>query len=391
MKILQVGTGFASMPPAGAYGTERTIHCLSAAMTALGHDVTVIDIEEKNRPPIPYQVVEVPLRWRKDVNLPTHILRGFAFRQASRQGLRTLLQKEHFDIINFNNQFSASHISLARSHTIPVVYSLHNALWYNVWACRSSWQRLKFFQDIRAMKTADIVICLNKTTSFNLTRYFSIAPIKIAVTPNGINEKWLVEREVPEDLRNRYAPNNEYVILHVGRIAPYKNQLTLVFAIPPVIKEIPKVRFLFIGPVTDKHYYHRLQSAITGLGVDNYVSFLGEIPYDELPHFYSLCTVFVCPSSSEAMPTVILEAMAQSKAIVTSDIEPFSDALPRGVGTTVPTFDHQTLAHVISNMIKDASLREKMGQRAKEHVRRNYTWDNVAKRTAQVYEDVLKW
>ncbi|MFX0196613.1 MAG: glycosyltransferase [Candidatus Hodarchaeota archaeon] len=110
MKILQVSTGFAPVPPKGAYATERTIHSLSSALAALRHEVTVLDVREKNRPSVSYQVVEVPLRWRKDVNLPTHILRGFAFMQASGQGLRTLLEKEHFDIINFNNQFAASHI-----------------------------------------------------------------------------------------------------------------------------------------------------------------------------------------------------------------------------------------------------------------------------------------
>ncbi|MBA7502781.1 Glycogen synthase [subsurface metagenome] len=389
MQILQVGTGFAPIPPRGASGTERTIHFLSVALAALEHEVTVLDIVTEDRAPTPYQLAEVPLRWQKDINLMTHILRGFSFRLASGRGLKDLLSKNNFDIINFHNQFSAHHIDLAHQYNIPTVYSLHNALWYNDWACRSQWQRLKFFQDIRAMQKADAIICFNNATRSNLARYFGIAPNKIAVISNGIDEKWLTNGEVSEEIKTQYTPSNEPIVLNVGRIAPYKNQLTLAQAIPLVVQKIPEVRFLFIGPIADRSYFHKVQRAIADAEVGNHISFLGEISYVELPEFYSLCKVFVCPSASEGMPTVILEAMAKGKPVVASDIEPFREALPEGVGITVPTFDHEALAKVIINLLKNEQLRKEMGQRAKEHVRLNYTWQNVARITAQVYQGVI--
>lgn len=391
MKILQVGTGFALMPPAGAYATERTIHSLSSALVSLGHKIMVLDIEEKNRLSVPYGVIEVPLRWRKDINLPTHILRGFAFRQASGQALRTLLKSEHFDIINFHNQFSAQHISLAHHHGIPAVYSLHNAIWYKSSACRSSWQRLKFFQDVVAMRRADMVICQNNTTASNLACYLGIPQTKIAVIHLGIEDSWLADTKVSEVMQSQYTPNDEPIVLNVARIAPYKNQLTLAKAIPLVVREVPNVRFLFVGPVFDKGYARRLHQTISKAGVAKNVTFLGEVPYADLPQLYSLCEVFVIPSESEAFGVVVLEAMASGKATVASDIETFQEMLRGSRGVTVPAFDHRALADAIISLLKDDTFRQTIGQRAKEHVKHNFTWNNVARRTVQVYEDVVKW
>lgn len=390
MRILQVGTGFAPIPPTGAYAVERIIHSLSLALVALGHEVTVLDIEDKNRSPTPYRVVEIPLRWRKDINLPTHILRGFALRQASGQELRGLLEKEHFDIINFHNQFSAHHIDLAHRYNIPAVYSLHNPLWYDSRACQSFWQRLKFSQDIRAMQNADTVICLNNITNQNLAHHFMVSPSKIAVLPNGIDESRLADIRVSEAIKNRYAPNDEPIVLNVARIAPYKNQLTLAKAIPLVAREIPNVRFLFVGPIGDKSYARRVHQTISEAGTKRNALFFGEVPYADLPQLYSLCKVFAVPSESEGFPLVVLEAMASSKAVVASDFEGFQEMLGEGRGITVPAFDYEALANAIISLLRDDSLRDKMGKRAKEHVRLNYTWNSVARKTVEVYKKAIQ-
>jgi len=349
-----------------------------------------MDVEEKNRPPVSYKVVEVPLRWETDVNLPTHILRGFVFRQASGQGLKALLRKEHFDIVNFNNQFSASHIPLVKSYNLPVAYTVHNPLWYNSQACQSFWQRLKFFQDLKAMQKADAIICLNNVTRLNLTHEFKIPSSKIAVIPLAIDESWFTDIRVSEAIRNKCIPNEGPIVLNVARIAAYKNQLTLAKAIPLVAREIPNVRFLFVGPIGDKSYARRVYQTISEAGVARNAVFLDEIPYADLPQLYSLCKVFVAPSESEAFGVVVLEAMASGKATVASDIETFQEMLGGGRGITVPAFDYEALADAIISLLQDDPLREEMGQRAKEHVRLSYTWNSVAKKIAQVYGQLIK-
>lgn len=104
------------------------------------------------------------------------------------------------------------------------------------------------------------------------------------------------------------------------------------------------------------------------LNVESHAAFLSEIPYAGLPQFYALRKVLVCPPASEGVPTVILEAMARGRAVVASDLEPFREALSEGIGITVPTFDYEALARAIISLLRGGSLREEMGQLAKEHV-----------------------
>ena len=187
----------------------------------------------------------------------------------------------------------------------------------------------------------------------------------------------------------KYAPNNESIILSVARIAPYKNQFTLVRAIPMVIREIQNVRFIFAGPVGDSKYYKELCRIIAEEKVAPSVLFVGEIPHLEVAQLYSLASICAIPSQSEGFPLIVLEAMAFGKAIVASDFEAFTHVLNEGKGIIVPTFDHEAVGNAILTLLKNKPLREGMGQKAKEYVKANYTWENVAKKTIDVYESVL--
>jgi len=387
--ILQIGTGFASIPPKGAFATERTIHNLSDAMIALGHEVTLIDIEEKERPEVPYRIEAVPFRWRRDGNLPTHLLRGFSFSRAVYKKLCQLLENEKYSVVNFHNQFSARHIPMVKKYHIPCVYSLHNALWYDIRACQSARQRLLFYQDIRAMHLARIVICENETTSHNLGEIFGIPRKNRAVIPPGIDSVWCKSVVISEEKRTSYSHSDGPVILNVARIAPYKNQVTLVQAFGRVVREVPDARLILAGPVSDKKYHRELRRVISEEELASRVIFTGEILHADLPEIYTLSTVFVCPSITEAFGVVVMEAMAQGKAVIASDIETFQAMLARGRGITVPPLDSRALAIAIISLLKNESLRKEMGEQAREYVCANYTWENVAKKTIRTYEILL--
>jgi glycosyltransferase involved in cell wall biosynthesis len=300
-----------------------------------------------------------------------------------------ITQNRGFDVVHFHNQFSAWYIPIVQKIDIPAVYSLHNPLWYDSKACSSAYQRLKFFQDIRAMRRADVVICLNETIGKNIAHYFGNQENRIAVIPNGISQEWFTDTTVPESLVSEYKPNGEKVVLNVARIAPYKNQFTLVRAIPLIIKKIPEARFLFAGPISDSNYYHQIHRYMNQARIMLYASFIGEIPYLELPKFYALSDCAVIPSSSEAMPTVTLEAMAQKRPVIASDIEPFRNIVTQETGMIVPVFDHEALANAVITLLKNKSLRQDMGLKAKEYVRSNYTWDNIVKKVLNMYENLV--
>jgi glycosyltransferase involved in cell wall biosynthesis len=390
MRILQVGTGFSQIPSTGTYATERVIHYLSTAISELKHEVTVLDIKIPNRQVCPYEIEEVEIHQeRRDVNFATHTLRGLMFASAIGTKLKNMVNKGKFDIVHFNNQFSARNINLVHGQNVASFYTLHNGIWNDSDMCRSMFQRLRYFQDIRAMRTTSKLVCLNNAIESNVNAYFGIPENRTVVISNGISPHWFENQQLNEKLIENYAKLGNKIILSVARIAPWKNQLTIARAIPLVAKEVAGVHFLFVGPVADMKYYKKICNFLEESNSMSKVSFIGEIPYADLPTLYSISSIVVCPSIFEASPLVPLEAMARGTPVIASDIVPFYELSKYDIGRNVPVLEYEALARTIVELIDDESLRIVTGMKAREYVRTHYTWEIIARKMIRAYESVV--
>jgi len=58
-------------------------------------------------------------------------------------------------------------------------------------------------------------------------------------------------------------------------------------------------------------------------------------------------------------------------------------------GILVPPRDHHALAGAIRRLLSDDHLRQAMGEEGRERVERRFTWEEAARKTVEVYEEVL--
>jgi glycosyltransferase involved in cell wall biosynthesis len=119
------------------------------------------------------------------------------------------------------------------------------------------------------------------------------------------------------------------------------------------------------------------------------------VPRQEIPAYFAASDIVSVPSVRDAagnvdgLPNVVLEGMAAGKAIVASNIAGFPDVIGSGEnGLLVPEQDPSALAGAIVALARDASLRERLGARAREQIHARLNWENVAKRFVTVYERV---
>ena len=290
-------------------------------------------------------------------------------------------------MVHFHNQFSAAAgIRVAHQHGVPAAYTVHNGTWCRTQDCESSLQRFKFLLELRAMREADVVVCVSRAVAENVVRYLGVTPERVAVIPNGVGDEWFGDVDVSESMRRRYKPNGEALVLNVARMAPYKNQMALALAIPLVIAAVPDARFLFVGPVSDAVYARKVERVLAKAAVSGQVAFTGSVCGTELRELYALSGVCVLCSSAEAHPIALLEAMACGKPVVGSDIGPIRETIADG-GITVPVFDHKALAEAITSLLRNDAARRKMGQRAAQRSH-DYRWGGIAGRTVEVYNHV---
>jgi glycosyltransferase involved in cell wall biosynthesis len=99
--------------------------------------------------------------------------------------------------------------------------------------------------------------------------------------------------------------------------------------------------------------------------------------------------VFVMPSSREGASLAVLEAMGHGLPVVVSD-GPGNPEVVGDAGIVAPFGDQRAFADALAQLAADPAERLRLGERARERVRREFDADSFASGIERVYEDVLK-
>lgn len=143
---------------------------------------------------------------------------------------------------------------------------------------------------------------------------FRIDSDKITVVGHGID----TDKFTPQ------YKGDKKIILSVGRISPVKNYEILIKAINIIVNNegIKNIKVQIVGSVPMKSqegYFINLKKMVSNYKLDDYVEFLGAVPYTRILPFYRDCSIFVNTSKTGSLDKVVLEAMACEKPVLTSN------------------------------------------------------------------------
>jgi glycosyltransferase involved in cell wall biosynthesis len=100
--------------------------------------------------------------------------------------------------------------------------------------------------------------------------------------------------------------------------------------------------------------------------------------------------IYALASLWEGMPISLLEAMGCGKPVVATDVIGNNEiVVDRDTGFLVPKGDAGMLAEKIINLIDNLELRNMMGEKGKEKVKREFSAGDMISKTEAVYERVL--
>ena len=236
------------------------------------------------------------------------------------------------------------------------------------------------------LDNVDRTIVLGRSERRRLLGEFDVSPEDVSVIPNGIRP---AEHDVSTAAVERVHDNHGIdpstpTVLYVSRLVPLKNPRVLVNA---VSRELPDVEMdvLLVGN-GEGSYVNAL-----GSRADDRVRFLSNLPFEDLQALYHAADVFVIPSRSEGLPTVVLEAMNAGLPIVTTPVGALADVVEHGehgwVLSSSPT--PRTLARAIRYYVEHPAEREAVGERNRAYVRAAFDWEDIARDIESVYEEVL--
>jgi phosphatidyl-myo-inositol dimannoside synthase len=181
------------------------------------------------------------------------------------------------------------------------------------------------------------------------------------------------------------------VVLCVSRLVRRKGQDTLIRAWPRVRTAVPEAVLLLVG---DGPYLRRLRRLARRVGVADSVIFAGPVRWADLPGYYDAGTVFAMPCRTrragldvEGLGIVYLEAAATGLPVIAGDSGGAPDAvLPGETGYVVPGRDVAALSGRLIELVADPSGAASMGEKGIAFVDREWRWDLVARRFAELVQ-----
>jgi len=213
------------------------------------------------------------------------------------------------------------------------------------------------------------------------------------------NAKSLVETDVEVIYEgvdtNKFRPvevakMEKEIILTVGILSKSnlkrKGLETLVRSVPYVVKEFPNVKFVFVGRKRDG--YPVLRGLAEKLAVSDYVDFAGFKSDSELLKLLSQSALFAMPSVHEGFPTVISEALACEKPVVATSLSAIPEVVVNNeTGILINDPDSsQELASAITMLLKNPSLRKKMGEKGRQIIIRKFSREGRKKKMDKLFK-----
>jgi len=117
----------------------------------------------------------------------------------------------------------------------------------------------------------------------------------------------------------------------------------------------------------------------------------GFVQGKELAELYSNAMLYILPSEIEGMPLSLLEAMSYGNICLTSDIPENTD-VAEDYGFSFVTGDVDSLADRLAELCGNIDVLRNEGKYSRESVQKfilgKYSWDDVTKRTLELYKDI---
>jgi len=356
-------------------GVVNHISALGHYFTKMGHEVKIIAPASKAVTNLGDRFV--PIGKPRPVPTSGSIARiTISVRLASR--IKAVLDEENFDIIHLHEPFMpmlcSAVLRFSNTACVGTFHACQGRPSYNF-----GWPVTPILLKRRARKL-DGKIAVSKPAMEFASKH---VPGYYNIIPNGID----LEHFSPDVSPIEEFGDGKLNLLFVGRLESRKGLNYLLKAYKRVQQEISGSRLIIVGPGTRLRRRYEKQVRRDRL---NDVTFVGYVPYEELPRYYKTADIF-CSSATgrESFGIVLLEAMATGKPVVASNIEGYASVVTNGVdGLLVPPRDEKALAQALISLMTDQSLRQQMGARGRAKAL-EYSWEQIAQKVLSYYIRVL--
>ncbi len=356
----------------GTGGAERQVFELATGLDRARFEPLVVLLKERNDFAAALEAAGVavhPLRRRGAADLGC-LLRLASVLRAQRPALVhsfLFLSNLHAALVARGAGARAVVVSQRTSyeHNLPVPFS---ALWRRL--ARASYRRVdRVVFNSRAALEEEVAAGLERD--------------RACLVFNGLAEDDAGTRAVAPTLR-RDAGGGPLAVA-VGRLEAVKGHAHLLEAWAAARGALPAgARLVVVGDGAERE---RLARRVRELGLDASATLVGPGPGRA---WIAAADLLVQPSLAEGLPNAVLEAMAESHAVIATAVGGTPDAVIHGeTGWLVPAADAKALCAALVEALAAPAERARRGRAGRARFEERFTRQAMTRATAQLYEELL--
>ena len=258
-------------------------------------------------------------------------------------------------------------------------------------------------------RVTDRIVVISRQQFEEINGQFGVGrAAQFRVVPLGLETSvfadWRTRRKAA---RERFQVRDEETLLVgvVGRLTEIKHHRMFLDAAALMKQRLSadgkgarRVRFLVIG---DGHLRGTLETYASDLGLAGDVTFTGTL--DDAENFYAALDIVALTSLNEGTPLTLIEAMANERAVVATNVGGVVDLLGdvgtslarsshawqlRERGALVESGDAEGFADALVYLAVNAELRAQMGERGRAFVENNYSVARLIADVLKLYEEL---
>ncbi len=287
------------------YGCHVRILEEARILQKLGHRVTIVTY--RNGHDVPGLDIRrtLPIPWRRDYEVGSS-RHKIAF--DALLGLKTLevLLRERFDVIHAHlHEGALIGLVLGRLFGLPVVFDFQGSLTGEMVDHKFLGETSRFFAPLLRLETwisrsAHAVFTSTSNAERLLVERFGCDPGRVQTLPDSVNAdvfrpaETYPAGELAELRRGLGIPADRRLIVYLGLLAEHQGTSHLLRALQLIVQQRQDLHLLLMGFPGVPLY----QQLAHELGVADFVTFTGRIPYPDAPKYLALGDVAVAPKLS---------------------------------------------------------------------------------------------
>jgi D-inositol-3-phosphate glycosyltransferase len=373
-------------------GGHRGMHYydfeLCLALQSLGVDVTLLTCDETRGVSIP-AALQVEFPFHGIYGDASKAVRGLRYLQGLvRIGLameRRGIPLAHFHYFHFPPVDYLCHAWL-RGLGKRYVLTVHDVVPFDAKVSHLGWLR-------RLYHGADRIIVHARSNRDTIVQGFGISQDKVGVIPMGPYLSFAHRHDLPPSVAKQrlgLVPDAP-VVMFFGQIKRVKGLKYLIRAFREVVERHPRAHLLIVGPEW-KESFDPYAALVERLHLSDHVSTRIEyVPDEEVGLYFSAADVVALPYTECYQSAVLYMAYSFGRPVVASAVGGLAEVVQDGsTGLLVEPKHVEQLGAALCAVLEDAEAARTMGELGRAVASKEYGWKETARKTAEVYGQLLR-